>query len=254
MILLYHHIAPSGHLPRDAERAQAEGWRFTHSPAAFEWQLRELARRGHRFLSLPDLLTELGQPGGERPNSVAVTFDDGWIDNFEFALPILKNLGVSATFFVTTAHLRLPRPDGSRMAAGQLRDLAAQGFTVGSHTRNHPDLTSLSVAQAREELAGSKADLEQVLGAPIDLLAYPGGGFNARVVELARETGYRAACSVLGPHRNDLTSLFWLYRDVLSPGLNTWGDRYRLSRRARQFLAFRVQRRLRARLAGNHLK
>jgi len=248
VILLYHHVAPADRIPAAADRVRDEGWQFTHSPAAFEWQLKELRRRHYEFISLGQLLDEIRARNRERPGSVVVTFDDGWRDNYEFALPVLKGLGITATFFVTTAHLRPGGQDPKRMGLPELRHLVQAGFTIGAHSRSHPDLARISPEAAREEIAGSKADLESALGIPVDLFAYPGGAFNATVARLTREAGYRAACSVLGPWTNDRRSLYWLYRDLLTPGLNTLGDRYRLSRFARRLLAFRVNRRLKERL------
>jgi len=250
LILLYHHVAPDEAVPKDPGCLRAEGWNFNHSPRAFEWQLLELRRRGYRFLRFHQLLDEIRNEGAERPDSATVTFDDGWADNYDFAAPLLRKLGIPATFFVTTSHLPESRPGTRRMNAEQLRALARDGFTVGSHTRSHPDLTLIPPGEARRELAESKTDLERVVGEPVDLLAYPGGAFNAGVADLARQTGYNAACSVLGPKRNDSASLYWLYRDLLSAGLDTWADRYRLSKTARRVFGFRVSRRLKMRLAG----
>jgi peptidoglycan/xylan/chitin deacetylase (PgdA/CDA1 family) len=250
MILLYHHVASTEHMPHAPDCIREEGWQFTHSPKAFEFQLRELRKRGYQFISLGKLVNDIQAVGSERDNSIAVTFDDGWLDNYLFALPILKKLGIPATFFVITDHLRADRPDATRMKREQLRELLAQGMTIGSHTRTHPDLARISEDAARDEIAGSKADLEDSLKVTVDFLAYPGGAFNACVAELAREAGYRAACSVLGPKVNDSSSLYWLYRDLLSPGLDTLGDRYRLSKIARKALAFRVNRRLKRRLTA----
>jgi len=249
VILLYHHIAPPEDIPRDPERRRSEGWGFVHSPAEFQRQLELLRRRGYQFVSLDELLSQIENQGREHPKSVVVTFDDGWLDNWRHAAPVLEQLGIPATFFVTTSHLRSGQPDSTRLSGGQLRSLADRGFTIGSHTRNHADLAHVPVAAAREELQESRLDLELVLGKPADYFAYPGGSFNARVVDLGRETGYRAACSVLGPDRNTSDSRYWLFRDVLSPGLNTLGDRYRLSPIARRMFSFRVRDKLRKRLA-----
>lgn len=247
LILLYHHVAPVEKIPRGSRNTD-HGWHFTHSPEAFESQLLELRRRGFDFISLPELVQQIRATGTEDKNSAVVTFDDGWIDNFEFAFPILKRLGIPATFFVTTEHLR-NGSDPERMGCEQLQHLLKEGFSIGAHTRTHQDLTRIPEPSARDEIVGSKTDLEAALGVPVDFLAYPGGAFNSNVVRLTQDAGYQAACSVLGPKTNDAASIFWLYRDVLSPGLNTLGDRYRLSKSARKLFAFRVNRKLKHRLA-----
>lgn len=225
-----------------------DDWHFNHSPEAFERQLLELRRRGYRFISLADLVADLSSGKPEPHLSVVVTFDDGWMDNHECAFPVLKRLGVPATFFVTSDHLRKRVSAPGRMGRGELQQLVKEGFTIGTHTRSHPNLTRISTDTAREEIAGCKADVEQALGIGVEFFAYPGGAFNRNVARLVREAGYKAACSILGPNANDSGSLFWLYRDLLSPGLNTLGDCYRLSRLARKLLSFRVNRRLRQKL------
>jgi peptidoglycan/xylan/chitin deacetylase (PgdA/CDA1 family) len=247
MILLYHHVAPSETVPRTW--GPNEGWNWRHSPEGFERQLVELVRRGYRFRSLSEIVNEIRQRGSEDPMSAAVTFDDGWADNYQFAFPVLKRLAIPATFFVTTAHRQDEIEETKRMSVAQLKELLQSGMAIGGHSRSHPNLTKLVAKQAAEEIRGCREDLEQSLGAHISLFAYPGGAFNWQVARLTEEAGYTGACSVLGPHRNDRTSLFWLYRDVLTESMNTWGDRYRLCETARHLLSFRARRRLKQTLA-----
>jgi len=248
MILMYHHVAPPDAIPDHP--APEEGWRFTHTPEGFRSQLRRLAGRGLRFESLGDCVRSIRETGVEAPDAVQLTFDDGWIDNYRWAVPVLRELGLTATFFVTTGHLHRGEDDPRKMTRDQLRELLDAGMTIGGHTRSHATLTRLGEQEARAEIAGCKEDLERALDVTVDLFAYPGGAFDARVADLAREAGYAAACSVLGPARNDASSLYWMYRDVLSERMNTPGDRYRLSPLARRALEFRVKRRLARRLGG----
>ena len=246
MILMYHHVVPQGE--PSADGTLLHGWRFNHTPEAFEFQLRDLRRRGYRLVSLDTLVEEIQLHGSEPPKTVAITFDDGWLNNFTHAFPILQALAVPATFFCTTGHLHTGPPEPDKMTPSQLRELIAAGMTIGGHTRSHPDLTSLPLELARAEIAGCRQDLAQTLGVDIRFFAYPGGAFNRDIERITREAGYTAACSVLGPARNDLSSMFWLYRDILSESMDTWGDRYRLCPAARRLLEFRVRRRLRQKL------
>lgn len=242
MILLYHHIAPAEAVP--ALQEPGEGWEWRHSPAGFERQLIELKRRGYRFQPLSEIVDGIHKRGSEEQRSAAVTFDDGWVDNYRFALPVLKRLAIPATFFVTTAH-RQNRVEGSkRMSVAQLKELLLSGMTIGGHSRSHLNLTKLPAEKAKEEIRGCREDLEQALGVSVRLFAYPGGAFNRQAARLTEEAGYAAACSVLGPGRNDRSSLYWLYRDVLGEALDSWHDRYRLSPLARSIMAFRVRRKL----------
>ena len=247
MILMYHHVTPVSDVPLHPD--PNEGWNYCISPKGFERQLVALMQRGYRFISLAELVDDIRNHGAEDPKSLTLTFDDGWSDNFGFALPILTELSIPATFFVTTAHIRNDEDDSRKISVAQLKELMHAGMTIGGHTRSHPDLTALQPGLACEEIVGCKDDLEGVLGTQIEFFAYPGGTFNRTVARLAQEAGYTAACSILGPALNDASSLFWLYRDTLTESMSTWGDRYRLCPMARRLLAFRVKRRLKARLA-----
>ena len=248
MILLYHHVAPPEVVPSTWE--PNEGWNWRHSPEGFERQLVEVARRGYRFRSLSVIVNEIRQRGSEDPMSAAVTFDDGWVDNYQFAFPVLKRLAIPATFFMTTAHRQDGIEESKRMSVAQLKELLQSGMAIGGHSRSHPNLTKLGTKQAAEEIRGCREDLERALGVHISLFAYPGGAFNRQVARLTEEAGYTGACSVLGPHRNDKSSLFWLYRDLLTESMATWGDRYRLCPTARRLFSFRVERRLKQSLGA----
>jgi peptidoglycan/xylan/chitin deacetylase (PgdA/CDA1 family) len=243
MILMYHHVSPER--PAASQVGPDDGWDFHLSRGGFERQLRELLRRGLRFVPLPEIVEAIRRDGREPDGVAAITFDDGWRDGYEHALPILLELGLTATFFLTSDHLGPGRTDPRRIGRAQIRELVSSGMTVGGHSRTHADLTRISEARAREEIAGCRQDLEQATGRGVTLFAYPGGAFNPRVVELTRQAGYEAACSALGPAPNDRSSLFWMFRDVLTEAMNTPGDRYRLSAWARRPLAWRVRRRLR---------
>ena len=246
MILMYHHISPRTAFPDNPD--PSEGWQFAHSPEGFERHLRELDRRGWRFLSLPDMVRIIRETGQEPSKAVAITFDDGWRDNYDHALPLLLKLGRTATFFLTTDHFHRGVEEAKKMSAAQVRDLVGAGMTVGGHTRTHPDLTRIPEGQAQEEIEGCKADLEGLLGRPVTCFAYTGGAFNRRVAELTRCAGYQAACSVLGPADNDRSSPFWMFRDLITEGMHRPADRYRLSPLARRLLAWRVRRKLRRKL------
>ena len=193
---------------------------------------------------LADCVRTIRETGAEAPGVAQLTFDDGWLDNYRYALPILRDLGLTATFFVTTEHLHGGVDDPKKMTRDQLAELVDAGMTIGGHTRSHATLTRLAEDEATNEIAGCKEDLERSLGITVDLFAYPGGAFNASVARIVREAGYAAACSVLGPARNDASSTYWMYRDVLTEEMSSPRDRYRLSPGARRLLEFRVKRRL----------
>lgn len=148
---------------------------------------------------------------------VLLTFDDGFAHQAE-AVPLLEEYGAPAVFFVTTRHVEnstdwLPfvrrqiaehgtgtasEEDLHALFDGMSRDqLAACAgsprVTIGSHTVSHPFLTRCDDDELRRELVASRRCLEELTGETVDLLAYPGGDYDARVAEAAREAGYRAA-------------------------------------------------------------
>jgi peptidoglycan/xylan/chitin deacetylase (PgdA/CDA1 family) len=153
--------------------------------------------------------------GCPRRAVVAITFDDGYEDNFTYAYPQLAKAGMVATFFVTVGLVqrdpevmqRLKDLQGvdedslRAMSWEQVQQLAADGFTVGSHTYGHPNLARLERSQARAEIERAKAILEDQLGTPVCHFAYPFGRprrhFTAQTVELVRAAGHTIATSIL---------------------------------------------------------
>ena len=227
MILLYHHVCPVEQLPEANDSIDMEGWEYNIAPHLFERQLSAFKRRGFRFVTFDEYVQNLASGGKSSARSVAVTFDDGWLDNFVHARPILERLNIPATFFVITGQLPGVSQD-RRMTAEQLRALRSAGMRIGAHTRSHPDLTTLDSGRLKDEILGSKQDLEAMLGDPVDYFAYPGGRFNQKVAGAVKDCGLKAACSVVDGGRNTENARFWLFRDLFSPAMNSFRDRLRL--------------------------
>ena len=82
------------------------------------------------------------------------------------------------------------------MSASEVRELHALGVEIGTHSRTHPDLRSLSAKEAGAELAGSRSDLEDVLGAEVRVVAYPFGRSSPAIEAAARDAGFEAACAL----------------------------------------------------------
>jgi peptidoglycan/xylan/chitin deacetylase (PgdA/CDA1 family) len=117
---------------------------------------------------------------------VRFTFDDGHISNFEIAVPILEEFGVSATFFVTTDWIGREQ----YMRTDHLSQLVRRGHRVQSHSASHPFLTTINESRLCEELAGSKQRLESITGVQVDEISAPGGRWSLQVVRAAAEQGY----------------------------------------------------------------
>jgi peptidoglycan/xylan/chitin deacetylase (PgdA/CDA1 family) len=128
--------------------------------------------------------------------TLAVTFDDGYLDNYDFAIPACVARGVPVTLFVAWDALGSPAFRGGlpMMTRDHLRELAAlPGVTIGSHTLSHPKLSRLPVHDQRRELQQSKRVLEEWLGSAVDTFCYPFGDHDETTVSLVREAGYRVA-------------------------------------------------------------
>jgi hypothetical protein len=143
-----------------------------------------------------------GAGGGMAGRPVVLTFDDGYADFHERALPLLARYGFPATLFVTTGWLRdagpyaAGRPPGRTLSWGELEEVAAAGIEIGGHGHSHAQLDQLGDRTLREELRLGRELLEDRLGRAVPTMAYPYGYSSARVRRAVRETGYAAACVV----------------------------------------------------------
>ena len=172
---------------------------------AFERQLEQILARGYRPVGTAEAATATGK-------LVHVTFDDAF-QSVSRALPVLQRLGVPATVFacpgfadgdrtfaVTRLAAQLPENAEHLLTMGwpELRQLAAEGVEIGSHTLTHPYLTALDDHELHRELGESRQRLEDELGARCRFLAYPFGDQDERVRRAARVSGYAAAFALPG--------------------------------------------------------
>jgi peptidoglycan/xylan/chitin deacetylase (PgdA/CDA1 family) len=164
----------------------------------FEEQMKSLRER-FEIVRLSDFVTAFTSES--RDAAVAcVTFDDGYLDNYQCALPVLDRSGIKATFFIATNFLgksfRTFAGELPMMTEAHVRELAAWGHEVGAHTMSHSKLTKLPINAAKAEIAGSKRFLEDLLGCGVVSFAYPKGDCNPTTKELVRESGFSFAVTV----------------------------------------------------------
>jgi len=197
-IVMYHSVA-------------AEVDRYTVSPGTFARQLRAIAER-YEVIRLGDLDAVLAAPNGGR--RVALTFDDALLDFHRHAFPVLEQLRLPSTVFVPTGHVGGHNAwdadvGGTRkdvMDVRHLRELAATGLVeFGSHTVDHVRMAAVPPDEMRRQARDSKAQLEEWLGAPVTMFAYPYGqlaDFSHATTEVVADAGYRLAVTTHWGTRN----------------------------------------------------
>jgi peptidoglycan/xylan/chitin deacetylase (PgdA/CDA1 family)/GT2 family glycosyltransferase len=215
-VLMYHHVGP---------RHPQTHFELTIEPKQFAQHMQWLVQNGYTGIRALDWLAwrRDGTPLPEKP--VLLTFDDAYADTFEYALPVLASRNFSATVFVVTAmagqmdawnETEASKSVLKLATCDQIRQWAVRGIEFGSHSRTHPDLTSLDECGLRVEIVESKRELGQILGSEPASFAYPFGTYNAAVEQLVR-TNYELAFSVI-PGMNTLcTDPHQLQRVMIQP-------------------------------------
>ncbi|MGC0403229.1 peptidoglycan/xylan/chitin deacetylase (PgdA/CDA1 family) [Streptomyces sp. SAI-126] len=172
-------------------------YRVTVTPDRLDGQLAWLRRRGLRGVSVSDLLAAPSRKG-----LVGLTFDDGYADFLDHALPALRSHGFGATLFVLPGLLGGDNawdPLGPRkplLSAGGIREAAEAGIEIGSHGLTHVDLTTADDVLLKSEVVESRAVLEELTGAPVEGFCYPYGSLDRRAVDTVRDAGYAYACAI----------------------------------------------------------
>ncbi|MDO8742618.1 MAG: polysaccharide deacetylase family protein [bacterium] len=183
-ILVYHIVRPS--YPDDSASVRA----IALTPETFDAQMTYLKESGYHVVTFTDLEYYYKNKKPLSRNPIILSFDDGWKDQFQYAFPILKKHGYTATFFVFTNSI----DHKSFFSLAQLKEMLAAGMIIGSHSRTHPYLTQITNQDALwREISGSKKILEDLLGVRIHEFAYPFGAYNDTIVAMAKKAGYRSA-------------------------------------------------------------
>lgn len=216
--------APRGPLPRVLAYHKVTrfelGGTWVSAPR-FIGQIDAILADGFHFIDEEAFLGVLDgtREAGER--EVLLTFDDGYRELLDHAIPALEARGIRALLFLVTDfvgkdntwELGLPWRRCAHMGWDEAADLGRRGFSFGSHSRTHCDLTRLPAAAAADELAGSKAELEARLGKPAQSFSYPFGRTNAELRAAAERAGYRAGFSLYPPRSTPPRERFALRRE-----------------------------------------
>ncbi|MEW6083103.1 MAG: polysaccharide deacetylase family protein [Chloroflexota bacterium] len=210
----------------------------TIPPERFRWQMEWLYNHGYSCLPLSEISRCL-RVGEDFPTRcVMLTFDDGYQSLYTEVFPVLQSYGFTATVFLVSGFCnkdnRWPGqppniPTMNLLTWGEIHEMARYGIEFGSHTINHPRLDRLDADSLNEEIVQSKAILQDRLGKPITVFAYPYGRLSEQVKQIVRNT-YDLACSTnLGlatrtsdPHvleRVEVAYLAqrWIYQKISHP-------------------------------------
>jgi peptidoglycan/xylan/chitin deacetylase (PgdA/CDA1 family) len=189
------------------------------SPRRLAAHLDALLARGYRFIDEDGFLDRLEGRCAPGAREILLTFDDGYRNFLEHALPLLEERGIPSLVFLPTDYAGRPN-DWDRRGSGRFlhlswdecRELMSRGVSFGSHGAAHADLTRLSPDQAAEDLRRSRDALEEALGNPPRSLSYPYGRTRPPLGRLARGLGFRAAFTLYPPGPNSRIDPFALPR------------------------------------------
>lgn len=239
-ILMYHAF---GKLGESASR-------YVVPVQRFERQMALLKRLHYRVLSLEDYLRYRAEDCLPPARSVVLTVDDGYLDNYAVAYPILRRYGFPATIFLVSGNVG----DANRwdkqgllrgrplMAWAKIQEMMQGDMTFGAHTQTHPMLTAVTADRARTEIDGSRTNLAQALDRPTALFSYPHGQYDATARSIVEQVGYSGACTTRAGLNSPSTPKFELHRtevrgtdSLVRFVLALWlGDDHLPSRRRRQ--------------------
>jgi peptidoglycan/xylan/chitin deacetylase (PgdA/CDA1 family) len=199
VFLMYHELEGPG---RSVRLSDPGYLRYVVHSSEFRSQMDLLKSTGWRGVSVSEAIRTFAR------NTVAITFDDGCDTDLLLAAPVLREFAFGATFYITTGWSGQP----GFLSKPQIRELSSLGFEIGSHSMNHLYFTDLDEIELRREIEISKTALEGVIGKPVEHLSCPGGRFDCRVAQFAREAGYRTVATSETRANTAMTDLFSLAR------------------------------------------
>ncbi len=195
-ILLYHHILDGDTLNR-----------YNVSTDMFNAQMQALQMWGYTSITISQL-ADVIRNGGELPEKpVLITFDDGDIDVYQNAYPIMERYGMVGTFYIVANRIG----SDQFVNADQIKQMHASGWEIGSHGYSHRDMSADHDAIEAEGYKAKKL-LEEKLGIPINSFAYPYGGWDATVAGYTAGYGYSSGAGLGNSYIHDPSTLYYLSR------------------------------------------
>jgi peptidoglycan/xylan/chitin deacetylase (PgdA/CDA1 family) len=195
-ILMYHHVADTD-----------ETARYSVSLQEFEKQISSLRSWGYTAIPI-SLLAQAIEQGADLPlRPVVITFDDGYRDVYQNALPVMERYGYTATVYVIVKQIGV----GGYMNTKHLKELVARGWEVGSHSETHSNLRKTKT-KLDDEIFNSRLALEELLSTPVLSFSYPYGSATPALLKLVQQAGYRSGVGVGSTSRHTPKSKFYLSR------------------------------------------
>jgi len=196
-ILLFHRIdvSPTGN-------------EYYVAPDMFEEEIKLLSEWGYSTITTELLIKSINEGADLPAHPIVITFDDGHLDNYTNAFPIMKKYGFTGVLYIVANYMGAE----DYLNADQIIEMASAGWEVGSHSVNHQDLTTLDPEQQRYEIIESRNILESRLGVPVLTIAYPFGLSNSSVVDYAVHGGYIGAMGLGMTYNQGSFNLFALQR------------------------------------------
>ena len=209
-ILMYHSVSP---LVEKNDRLKI-------TPDNFDRQMHFLRAQRYNIITLEEVADLLRNNKKIPARTIAVTFDDGYRDNYTYAYPILKKYRIPATIFIIVSEVG--RVQGDRLFWNKIKDMQSSGLiTLGSHTFNHPWLPEVASDDIlKNEIMGSKKVLEDKIGAKVNSFCYPGGRLNAKIKKTVIDSGYKVAVATKAKGMLSNTDIFALRRIRVSQSSN----------------------------------
>ena len=200
-ILLYHRI----------DYSETDS-RYYVTPEKFEAQMKLLRDWEYTSITTEMLVSAITEGTELPPRPVLITIDDGNLDNYTNAFPIMQKYGFTGVLYLVYNYVGTEK----YMNTDQVLDMVSAGWEVGSHSMNHFDLKTLSPQQQRTEIVESRKLLEKLLGVPVQTFAYPFGSRNAASFDYVHFAKYIAAMGAEGFTADQgLGNLFYLQRSEI---------------------------------------
>jgi len=185
----------------------------------FARQMAFLKREGSVFYTVSEMIEHYTANGSFPERGLAITFDDGWKDNYENAFPIMQEFGIKATIFLISSCVGQSslkaqsegENEREHLSLENILEMSDYGIEFGSHTVNHKLLDRVPMDEVKIEVEESKRQLEEMLEKPCKVFAYPGGHFNEDSRRAVENAGYIAGFSTTYGSKDSL-DLFALNR------------------------------------------